>query len=187
MKVKKTLVVGLLLAASVVSQASGQLASDTVSVSAEVVQSALFVVVDMDTINFPQLEIPLSGTQRTISSTANLSWNAPIGENWHVEVSTDNALNQPGLVSSSGTEFILLKFNNAIIAPQGDINDGNTDWDNNWRFVFDPDNDTPLNFTSSELSADVGNTDFTFAVQLTDNTLPDTYSGVVTFDLVAGL
>ena len=96
-------------------------------------------------------------------------------------------MNEPGLISGDRTSFIVVKFNNAILGALGDINNANTDWDNNWRFIFDADRDTPLSFTDSNSSGDVASLDFSLALQVNPTTVPDTYSGIVTFELISGL
>ncbi len=182
---KMLMILSLIAGVTIKSTSYAQLATATIAVSAQVVD-AISLTVDMATSDFGILTRPVTGSDRTASSTLNLAWDAPSGGDWHIEMSSDNASNLNGLIDSGGITSLPLKLNHAGIAAPGDI-DVTADWNNNWRWIFDPDDSTPLFFTDSNSSADNANIDFTFGIQVDSTSLPVTFTGTVTFELIAGL
>ena len=200
MKKLMILLVGCVVVASITTRSSyGQSSEETtVAVSATVLQQPISITVSGGPAVFGDLDPVAAGQNRFLNdqtaATLKLSWNATIGTDWTIEVSTSNTGNFPGLVDPSETRHLPLKYWHPGLGGVGDPND-ETEWENNFFWVFDPTDDGVgpgsdgfvTEFASSARGdGDIAEADFRFAIEVADDAFPTSYGAVVKFELIIG-
>ncbi len=186
----------LMMAISLFATISGAFAqsTDTATVNLRVTltETAPFVDISTATFNLGSIDIPpYLGTSYFGAGGLEVTWKAPNGSNFHINIKTDNAANADGIVDNvidPGANSIPLRFNNPNLGIPGDVNNPTViEWETIYGFVKDADNLPVIEFADESLgySRVAGdNFNLNFAVEVLSTVIAGSYSAPVTLDLV---
>ncbi len=181
--------------ASLFATTSGAFAqSATVDLSATLTEPASFVNVDglaSTTLGFGPVAIPVSGTSYFGVGGVEVTWKAPNGSNFHIDIKTDNAADADGMVddvTAAGANSVPLRFNNPDLGVPIDVNSPTVgEWGAIYGVVKDADNSPFTEFADETLGySKVAGTNFNLnvAIEVASTAIAAGYTAPITLDLV---
>ncbi len=181
--------------ASLFAATSGAFAqSATVDLSATLTETTSFVNVDglsSTTLGFGSVAIPGSGTSYFGAGSVEVTWKAPNGSNFHIDIKTDNAADADGMVddvAAVGANSVPLRFNNPGLGTPADVNNPTVgEWGTIYGIVRDADNLPIIEFADETLGySKVAGTNFNLnvAIEVVSSAIAASYTAPITLDLV---